>query len=201
MINKVKELRQIVPIPANEALKLLKENDGDIEKCVYLFKAKSIRDICNQTGCDSAMANLYYEREKYDINRAVSFIRDELYDLNYHPIEGVTAEKVNTALEWLYIIRERDFAYSLSYKYLNIVIDVFSRIEFLQNAASLIEKAKAKRDIIFKGYSDAQPMKEFVRRHQKLDLDPDFREANRLIPLQLIVIAEELRRHFRHLQK
>ncbi len=43
MTNKIKELRRIVPVPMHEALQLLKANDGDVEKCVYLFKAKSIK--------------------------------------------------------------------------------------------------------------------------------------------------------------
>jgi len=201
MISKVKELRQSVPIPLDEALKLLRENDADVEKCIYLFKAKSIRDICNQTGCDTAMANFYFEREKLDINRAISFIRDELYDRNYKAIEGVTASKIRKALQWLNIIKERDFAYSLDYPFIDEVIDVFSRVEVLKETAILIEGAKTAKDIIFKGYSDAQPMKEFVQRHQKLDLNADFQKANQLIPLQLIVIAEELRRHLRNLQE
>ncbi len=201
MINKVKELRQIVPIPASEALKLLKENEGDVEKCVYLFKAKSIRDICNATGCEPSMANIYFEREKYDINRAISFIRDELYDQSYKPIEGLTAKKIRTALQWLILVKERNLAYSLDYAEINDVIDTFSRINALNDLVPLIEKAKAAKDIIFKGYSDAQPMKEFVRRNQKLDLNTDFQNANQSIPLRLIVINEELRRHLRNLEK
>ncbi len=201
MIQKVKELRQLVPIPANEALNLLKENDGDVEKCMYLYKAKSIRDICNLTGCDTNMANMYYEREKYDINRAISFIRDELYDRNYRPIEGVTAEKLRTALQWLAMIKDKDFAYSLDFKYLDTVVDIFSRIDTLKDTAILLQDAKKVKDLIFKGYSDSQPMKEFVRRHQKLDLDVDFQKANQSIPIRLIVIAEELRKHLRNLQQ
>ena len=201
MINKIKELRQIVPIPTSEALNLLNENDGDVEKCVYLFKAKSIRDICNRTGCDTGMANLYYEREKYDINRAISFIQDVMYDRAYQPIEGVTAEKVRQALQWLAMIREKDFAYSLDYKYLDAVLDVFERIDGLKELEVLVKKAKVVKDDIFIGYSDAQPMKEFVRRHQRLDLDADFQRANQSIPLRLIAIAEELQRHLRNLQE
>lgn len=66
MKEKIIELRKILPIPMGEAIQLLKENDNDIEKCAYLFIAKSIKEIQTLTGCDEAMANQYYKAEKYD---------------------------------------------------------------------------------------------------------------------------------------
>lgn len=104
-------------------------------------------------------------------------------------------------MQWLILVKERDLAYSLDYAEINDVIDTFSRINALNDLVPLIEKAKAAKDMIFKGYSDAQPMKEFVRRNQKLDLNTDFQNANHSIPLRLIVINEELRRHLRNLEK
>lgn len=96
MINKVKELRTLLPIPINEAMQLLKDNDGDIEKCVYLFKAKAIRDICDLAGCDAEIAQQHYETEKYDFNRTVSSIREAIYDQNYKPVDGYYQRKCKT---------------------------------------------------------------------------------------------------------
>lgn len=45
MIDKIKELRKVLPIPIGEAKQLLMENEGDVEKCIYLFKAKSLNEI------------------------------------------------------------------------------------------------------------------------------------------------------------
>lgn len=197
-MNKVKELRTIVPVPVSEALKLLRDNDGDIETCVYRYKANSLKYICEQTGCDLAMANHYFEQEKYDINRAISFIRDELFDRNYTPIEGVTAEKLQLALNWLRLIETKDFAYSLTFSRLNEVIEVMSLLEPLRETAEILQKAKQAYDRIFEGYDDSLPIEEFVRRYQQLDHEVDFMNADYLIPLRRIVIAEELRRHLRN---
>ncbi|NDV69291.1 hypothetical protein [Dysgonomonas sp. 25] len=201
MMNKVKELRTILPIPINEALELLRANDGDIETCVYLYKAKALEHICSETGCDKAMADHYYEAEKYDINRAISFINDELFDRNYTPIDGVTFDGLQTALYWLRLIETKDFAYSLSFSRLDEVIDVMLRIEPLHETADMLRKAKAVYDRIFEGYSDNLPIEEFVRRYQQLDHEVDFMNADYLIPLRRIVIAEELRRHLRNLEQ
>lgn len=199
MINKVKELRAVVPVPMSEAMQLLKENGGDVEKCVYLYKARSIRHICEQTGCDEAMANKYFESEKYDINRAVSFIREELFDRCFVPVEGVTADKLHAALQWIYLVEDKDFAYSLSFARLSEVVDVMSRIASLKDTAIMLQEVKELYDRIFEGYSDSLPIEDFVRRHRQLDDEEAFVHAARLIPLRLIVIKEEILRFKRNM--
>ncbi|NDV78685.1 hypothetical protein [Dysgonomonas sp. 511] len=199
MTNKIKELRKIVPIPIGEAMQLLKENDGDIEKCVYLFKAKSIAEICKQTGCDEAVAARHYEEEKLDINRAVSVVKDTLFDAGYTPIGGLTAAKIRTVYSWFHLIEEYDLGAALSFSLLNVVAEVFSLIPETKEFAVSIGKAKVAKDIIFEGYADSDPLEEFVRRSQRLDDDADFSQVLAVVNLQTTTIKEILNKHLRNL--
>lgn len=201
MIQKVKELRKQVPIAIHEAMTLLKENNGDVEKCMFLFKAKAIRFICEQTGCDELMAGKYLELEKLDMNHAVADIRTIFYDLRYEPIEGITLEKVMYADQWVNMMDEVSFGDTLCFAKMDDVIDVIERISELGDIGALLRKAKKAYDEIFLGYTDAMPLDEFVRRHQLLDLQTGFSDANSMIPLKRILIKEELIKHKRNLIK
>ena len=199
MKEKIIELRKILPIPMGEAIQMLKDNDNDVEKCVYLFKAKSIKEIQSLTGCDEEMVNKYYEAEKYDFNRTVSAMREDLFDKNYTLIEGVTKENISLIYQWLRIIEDKDFGLSLDFSYLNIVLDTLLLIPPLKETAETIRKAKDAKDIIFEGYSDTDSLDEFVRRYKKLDDSEEFQKANHIVSLKLTIIREELMRHARNL--
>lgn len=199
MKEKVIELRKVLPVPIGEAIHLLKDNDQDVEKCIYLFKAKSIKEIQDLTGCDEKMANEYYEAEKYDFNRTVSAIRNAMYDKNYKPISGVNKENISLIYQWLRIIEDKDFGLSLDYNYLNIVLETMLLIPSLKETAEIIQKAKDVKDIIFYGYLDSDSLDEFVRRHKRLDDSEEFQHADRMINLRLTVIKEELMLHARNL--
>lgn len=199
MTDKIKELRNIIPVPMGEAMQLLKANNGDVAHCVALFKAKSISQICELTGCDIPMAEQYYEAEKFDFNRTVSSIRDALYDKNYKPIGGLTKDNLRIALQWLGVVETEDFAVSLDYLQIETVVEVFSLIPALQDLASVLDKAQKAKKIIFEGYTDSMPLEEFVRRHRQLDDDINFQTANETIPLKVIVLKEEIVKHLRNL--
>lgn len=200
MINKVKELRAIVPVPMSEALQLLRANDGDVEKCAYLFKANSIKEICGLTGCDEKMVAECYEAEKFDFNRTVSSIKEVIYDQNYKLIDGVTREAVSNILQWIRVIEAEDFGVSLDYQLLDKALDTMSFISALKETADMVTKAKSAKNAIFEGYSDKDSLDEFVRRYRLLDDNEDFQIANKLVTLRLTVLKEELLRHLRNLQ-
>jgi hypothetical protein len=199
MTDKIKELRKLVPIPMGEALQLLKANDGDVEKCIYLFKAKSLKEIQGLTGCDEKMASTHYEAEKYDFNRTVSSIREAIFDMNYTPIEGVTKERLSIAYQWLRFIEDKDFGTALDYKFLDETIETMLLIPSLADVAQIVRKAKEAKDRIFEGYSEADPLDEFVRRYKQLDDETNFRLANDTVSLRLTILKDELARHARNL--
>lgn len=196
---KVKELRVIVPVPISEALQLLKQNNGDIQRSSEIFKAQSITHIQNETGCSEGMALKFYEREKYDLNRTISFVRDELFDQNYKPIENVTLDNLNKTRTWIAIVQEKDFATSLDYIELNTVIKTLSALSALRDIATTLKKAKRIKDSIFKGYTDDLSIDEFVRRNVKLDDDLDFQEAYKRVTLSCTIIIDEINKHRRNL--
>lgn len=197
---KVKALREIMPIPMAEAIKLLRENNGDIKACAEIFKSKSIEYICKETGCPKDMAIKFYEKEKFDLNRTVSFIREELFDQNYKPVNNITLESLNKTRSWIAIVQEKDFAASLDYNELQSVIQTLATIPSLQDMALTLKQAKKIKDSIFKGYSDDLSIDEFVRRNVQLDDNADFQKAYQRISLSTTIVIDEINRHRRNLQ-
>lgn len=197
---KVKALREIMPIPMAEAIKLLKENNGDIKVCADIFKSKSIEHICKATGCTKEMAVQFYEKEKFDLNRTISFIKEELFDQNYKPINNITLDNLNKTRLWIAIVQEKDFATSLDYNELPSVIQTLAAIPSLQDMALTLKQAKKIKDSIFKGYSDDLSIDEFVRRNVQLDDNPDFQKAYHRISLSTTIVIDEINRHRRNLQ-
>ena len=187
MKEKILELRAQRPIPLMEAKQLLTDNEGDIEKCVLLYTAKAIRMIVEATGTDAATADRHYQAEKYDINLAISMIKEEMYDANYKAIAGVNKDSLSLIKEWIYILETKDFGYSLSYSNLTKAIEVMNLIPELDNVVKMLINAKEDYD-------------EFVRRNRQLDDCPAFIEANSIIPLQIITIKQIISRHLRNVQ-
>lgn len=182
-----------------EALKLLKENDGDIKLCADIFKTKSIEYICLETGCSKEMAILFYEKEKFDLNRTISFIREELFDQNYKPINNITLDNLHKTRSWIAIVQEKDFVTSLDYIELTPVIQTLAAIPSLREVAMALKQAKKIKDSIFKGYTDNLSIDEFVRRNVRLDDDTEFQKAYNRISLSTTIIIDEINRHRRNL--
>lgn len=200
MKEKILELRTQRPIPLMEAKQLLTDNEGDIEKCVLLYTAKAIRMIVEATGTDAATADRHYQAEKYDINLAISMIKEEMYDANYKVIAGVNKDSLSLIKEWIYILETKDFGYSLSYSNLTKAIEVMNLIPELNNVVKMLINAKQDYDRVFEGYNDNMPLDEFVRRNRQLDDCPAFIEANSNMPLQIITIKQIISRHLRNVQ-
>lgn len=198
MKDKIIELRKMLPIPMGEAKQLLLDNDGDIETCVLLYVAKAIDIITEATGASKEVADKHYRKENFDINRAISCIKDEIYDANYQPIEGVDKASLQYAKDWIYAMETYDFGTSLRYKGLQQAIDVLKLIPELKEIAILLQKAKDKHDVIFDGYDDSLPLEDFVRRSSQLDDVVEFQLANQQIPLQVLYIKNEIGKHWRN---
>lgn len=196
----IKELRQIVPVPMSEALQMLKENNGDVKLCAEQFKAAAIEKICSETGCYKSVAEKYYKREKYDLNRTVSMIREDMYDLNYKPIEGITAEGLGLVRTWIAFVEEKDFATALDYNELPEVIRSLLLIPSLKHFGIAVQQARKIKDTIFKGYSDDLSIDEFIRRNVKLDDNTEFQKLYKTVTLSIIPLKEELNRHRRNMK-
>lgn len=199
--DKIKALREIVPIPISEALKILKENDGDVEKCVYLFKNQCIIDISKVTGCDIKMATKYYEKEKLDVNRAISSIKERLFDISYKPIKGLDFDTLRYVADWLYVMNSKDFITSLDFNRIDSVINTLKLIPELTECGETLFKAKKIKDSYFIGYSDSDPISEFINRHSMLDADNEFQKVCRYFELKPIVIKEIIDRYGRNMKK
>lgn len=201
MLEKIKELRKLVPIPMSEASRLLKNNNGNVELSAHLFKADCIEKICQQTGCDKETATQYYEAEKLDVNRAISEIREDMFDQNYSLIENVTIENIKKAHKWLDMVEEKDFITSLDYAFWGDVILTLSSMPAMKEISEIIVRAKAIKDSYFENYSDNDSMDDFIRRHKLLDDNKELQAINASIPVKITLIDKELSRHLRNLYR
>lgn len=200
MKNRITELRSIRPIPLLEAKQLLEANNGDIDACVDIYTTKAIKQICDATGCTLEDAEKSYTEEEFDINRAISVVKNKLYDMNYTPIAGVNKETLQLVRNWIYVVETENFGHSLSYKYLNDVVETLTLIPKLNELAVILGDAKRVYDQIFANYNDNQPLEEFVRLNRKLDDAPEFQLAEKQIPLQISYIGDEVKRHWRNVE-
>ena len=198
MIEKIKELRTMLPIPISEAKQLLLENDSDIETCVLLYTAKALRLIMEATGTDKDTAGKHYRKENFDINRAIFTINDEIYDANYQPIKGVGKESLQVIKDWIYLMEKNDFASSLTYPLLHKAIDTLQLIPELKDLGNLLGRVKEAYDLIFEGYNDDLPMDDFIRRNRLLDDNIDFQKAYSLLGSQILNLKNEIDKHWRN---
>ncbi|SHF05686.1 hypothetical protein [Dysgonomonas macrotermitis] len=196
--SKIKELRNLLPIPMSEAIQLLKDNDGDIQSCVEIFKKKTIDYISKEAGCNKKTAQKYYEREKFDINRTISMIREDIYDKNYKSIAEVTADRLSKVRSWIAFVEEKDFASALDYNEIQEVIQTLLLIPETKHFGIAIQRARKIKDTIFDKYSDDLSIDEFIRRNVKLDDNDEFRKLFHSVTVSLAILKEEIIRHRRN---
>jgi len=77
-VEKVKILRQKLSIPLNAAIKLIKENNGDVSACEKEFHNSNLMAICRLAECDEVVANKFYYIFKYDVQKAIKKIDERL---------------------------------------------------------------------------------------------------------------------------
>ena len=77
-VEKVKILRQKLSIPLSAAIKLIKENNGDVSACEKEFHNSNIMAICRLAECDESIANKFYYIFKYDVQKAIKKIDERL---------------------------------------------------------------------------------------------------------------------------
>lgn len=195
---RIKELRLAVPIPISEGIKLLKENDNNVDKCISIFIKNSIDKIVQITNCEKSIAETKFREEKFDINVAISIINRDMYDANYQSIEGLSKSDLLKAREWFNIVQMDGFYVSMTYTNVEDVIKVLNLIPNLKDVATIIQNAYTVYGRIFEGYSDCDPIEEFVRRNKRLDDSLEFNENMVLFKTKTIKLNEELSNHIRN---
>ena len=195
---KIKELRSLVPISISEGIKLLKENENDVEKCASIFIESSIDKIVLDTHCLKDTAEAKFREEKYDINVAISIIKREMYDANYKPIEGLTRVDLLEVRKWFGLEQADGFYVAMAYTNIEAVIKTLRLIPSLTDVADIIQKAYKIHFSIFEGYSDNDPIEEFVLKNKQLDDNAEFNKNLALFKSKTIKLNEELTNHIRN---
>lgn len=75
-LDNLKILREKIAIPLAVAIQLLKQHNGDIDLCIQEFHQSNILEIVNQTDCDKSIAQTYYQKNQYDIDKAIHEINN-----------------------------------------------------------------------------------------------------------------------------
>ena len=86
---KIKILRSKITIPIDIAIKILQENSNDVELCVQKFHRNNINTICRLAECNDTIAEKYYSICKYDIEKAIIKIHEQLFYLTTKPDEPI----------------------------------------------------------------------------------------------------------------
>lgn len=196
--SKIKDVRAAIPVPMGEALQLLKKHEGDVDKAIAEAKVTNIASICSQTGCDEKEAAKVYKAEKYDLNRAISVIRENIYDRNYKPIDKVTREGIKAAMDWMHIASSKDFVTALDYQKLTLVIDILHNISSLKDMSIALQEAKRVRDILLTNENE-MTNEEFIKQNTILDVHPASVRGIEMYKMKETVMKEELLRHLRNL--
>lgn len=198
--SKIKDIRNIIPIPISEALSLLKKHDGDVEKSIAAAKEANLKLIVKETGCSDKEAAKVYEAEKYDLIRTISTIRENIYDRNYQPIDGITRKTMSTVLDWMNTIEKYDYLTALSYKELATVIASLKHLsERNAELLSTLQEAKRTRDILLAD-EDKMTAQEFVKQNTILDVHPASQKGVRAYNDRRTLLREEVLRHLRNLK-
>lgn len=198
--SKIKDIRNIIPIPISEALNLLKKYEGDVEKCIATAKEANLELIVKETGCSREEAEKMYETEKYDLIRTISAIREDIYDRNYQPVDGITRKAMSAVLEWMNIVEKDDYLTALSYKDLTIVIAALKHLSQRHSEIlSTLQEARRTRDILLTD-EDKMTTQEFVKQNTILDVHPASLKGIAAYNTRKTLLREEVLRHLRNLK-
>lgn len=139
---KIKILRNRISIPLNIAVRLLKENNGDVLLCEKEFHDSNIGEICLKAECDYDTAKDNYGICNYDIAKAVERINDKQVIIKTGRVadskigfilwpENVDGEFYKTTKRNDVFVQTEDF---------DIVLEVFKSVYPMQNPRnSLVE--------------------------------------------------------------
>ena len=197
--SKIKDVREAIPVPMSEALQLLKKHNGDVSKSIAEAKATNIAFICEKTGCDQKEAEKVYQAEKYDLNRTISIIREDIYDKNYQQIEGVSKEDIRVVMDWMYIASSKDYVTALDFQKLTTVINTLMRLPSLHDMSIALQESKRIRDILLTNENE-MTNEEFIKQNTILDVHPASVKGIVVYKQKETTMKEELLRHLRNLQ-
>jgi len=207
-LKEIKELRERVPIPLNEALRLLEKYNGDIELTAEhfneiitateeKFKIDAIKSVAEKTQSSLEEAERSLLDCKFDIPRAISYLVEQKYDRNYVPSEYITKEGLEIFREWLKYEDHEGFSNVLNFEF-ETVTSILSHMPELEVAEKALRLAKQRQDEIFDGYTYG--IEDYIKCGNRLRKDPVFIQCEKDFANNLSKLEKELWRHSRNLK-
>lgn len=86
---KVKLLRSKLSIPLTSAIKLLEENENDVELSAQKFHRNNLNTVCRLADCSEQIAEKYYSICKNDVDKTIKKIHEQLFYLTASPNEPI----------------------------------------------------------------------------------------------------------------
>ncbi|WP_286965202.1 hypothetical protein [Flavobacterium sp. UBA4854] len=173
MNESVKILRTKISIPLNEAIRLLKKNNGDVVLSEQDFHNENIKEICEKTECDEETARKEYQICNYDVAKTIERINQKLVVIatGNNPVskigfilwpENAEGEFYRTEKRNEVFIQTEDF---------NIVIEAFKSVYPIQNPwNNLIED---EFDVLGDNFFDNKTCKEIVKKINQIETDDE----------------------------
>lgn len=173
-IQKLKELRKRLSISLTEAKELLAETD-DLVVCEQIYHQNNRKTIQRLTQCEEVTANKFYTITKFDVEKAVQKIHEQLVFFTATP--GESLEKIgyvlweeNVALD--HYITSRDRTLFIQSKDFEIVLPVFKSVFPLKNP--LNDEVQIAFDSVSNNLFDNKTCNDIVLKLAKIKTnDPD----------------------------
>jgi hypothetical protein len=167
-IQKIIELRKRLPISLTEAKELLAETD-DLVVCEQIYHQNNIKTIQRITQCEEVTANKFYTITKFDVEKAIQKIHEQLVFFTATPNEplekiGYVLWEENKGLD--HYITSRDKTLFIQSKDFEIVLPIFESVFPLKNP--LNDEVQIAFDSVSNNLFDNKTCKDIVQKIAKL---------------------------------
>ncbi len=209
-LKEAKELRQRIPIPLNEALRLLEKYSGNKELTVVefndtlatiekQFKLDAINSVVEKTGSSLIEAEQALSECKLDIQRAISYLEEQAYDRKYIPSKHITKQGLEIFDEWLKYENHEGLNNVIDFEF-ETITTILSHIPELKVVERALRLAKQRKDEIFNGYFYDGDIENYLQYSNRFKQDQVYKQSEKDIANNMSKLERELSRHWRNLK-
>ncbi|MET3027337.1 hypothetical protein ABXT06_11695 [Flavobacterium sp. UW10123] len=173
MNESVKILRTKISIPLNEAIRLLKKNNGDVVLSELDFHNENIKEICEKTECEEETARKEYHICNCDVIKTIEGINQKpvIMATGNNPVSkiGFILWPENAKGEFYKTLKRNDVF--IQTEDFNIVIEAFKSVYPIQNPwNNLIED---EFDVLGDNFFDNKTCKEIVKKINQIETNDE----------------------------
>jgi hypothetical protein len=156
-LEKIQELRKMIPVGMMDAKQFIEESKGDLEKARTLFIEAEIEKLHQLKGEDRTLiAQLFFD-EDYDINRTIDKLDDVIFDREFDLKNYETRpHDLNMTDAWLLTVQSFGFMNSLQTADFDSIVLVVKEIGLpdFANELDVASRYLAEQEVTFRELSE-----------------------------------------------